>query len=69
MSKYLFIFLLLISCSTRDCKIQPNVTAQQKDTVKNNSDSSNKIESKSIMEQMQSLKETLSPGGQVRCGF
>jgi hypothetical protein len=45
------------------------VTAQQKDTVKNNSDSSNKIESKSVIEQMQSLKETLSPGGQLRCVF
>ena len=69
MSKYLFLFLLLISCSSRDCKIQPNLTVQQKDIVKNTSDNSNKTESKSIIEQMHSLRETLNPGGQVSCGF
>jgi len=56
-----------MSCNTRDCRIGPNFTIQQKDIVKTNNDNSNKNESKSISDQIHDLRDTVQPGAQLRC--
>ena len=66
--RYLFLLLFLISCSKHDCAINPGVTVQQKEIVKNNTEII-KTESKTIIEQLQDVKENLRPSGQLRCSF
>jgi hypothetical protein len=68
MNKYFLLFLFLISCSTRDCAIGPNVSIQQKETVKSNTETT-KTDSKTIVEQLHDMKENLRPGGQMKCIF
>lgn len=66
--RYLFLLLFLISCGTRDCAVNPNVTVKQKETVKNNTEII-KTEPKTIIEQLQDVKENLRTGGQLSCKF
>ena len=59
----------MISCNTQDCRVGPNVTMQQKDPVKTNSDIPNKNESKSISDQIHDFRDAMQPGAQLRCKF
>ena len=68
--KYLFLFLLLISCSVKDCRVNPNATVETK--IENKTDSKitdTKTESKSIIDQVRDLRDNLKPGAQLRCVF
>lgn len=68
--KYLFLFLLLISCSVKDCRVDPNATVQPKTEIKTDSKIvETKTESKSIVDQVRDLRDNLQPGAQLRCFF
>ena len=68
--RYLFLFLLLISCSVTDCRVGPNATLQTKiETKIDFKTTDTKIESKSIIDQVRDLRDNLQPGAQLRCGF
>jgi len=63
----LFLLLFLISCSVKDCRIDPNATVQTKIETKTGTDF--KPESKSIIDQVRDLRENLQPRAQLRCMF
>ena len=63
----LFLLLFLISCSVKDCRIDPNAAVQTKTETKTGTDS--KPESKSIIDQVRDLRENLQPRAQLRCIF
>ena len=68
--KYLFIFLILISCAVNNCQINSNTTVQTK--TENKTDSKiidSKSESKDIAEQVRDLRDNLQPGAQLKCNF
>jgi len=68
--KYLFLLLLLISCSVTDCRVGPSATMQTKTEIKTDSKTTDpKTESKSIVDQIRDLRDNLQPGAQLRCGF
>jgi hypothetical protein len=68
--KYLFLLLLLISCSVRDCRVGPNATVQPKVEAKTDSKiTDSKVESKSIADQIRDLRDGLQPGAQLKCKF
>ena len=67
---YLFLLLLLISCSVQDCRVGANATVQQKIETKTDSKTADsKSESKSITDQIRDLRENLQPGAQLKCSF
>ena len=67
--KYLFL-LLLVSCSVRDCRLDPNATVQPKiETRTDAKTAANTPESKSIADQVRDLRDGLQPGAQLRCNF
>jgi hypothetical protein len=59
--KYLLIFLLLISCGNKDCRVNPNAIVQTK--------TESKSDSKSIVDQIRDLRDNLQPSAQIRCNF
>jgi len=68
--KYLFIFLILISCTVNNCQINSNTTVQTK--TENKTDSNmidSKSESKNIADQVRDLRDNLQPGAQLKCNF
>jgi hypothetical protein len=68
--RYLFLLLLLVSCSVTDCRVGPNATMQTKTETKTDSKTiDSKTESKSIVDQLRDLRENLQPGAQLRCIF
>ena len=70
--KYLFLLLLLllISCSVKDCRLDPNATVQPKiETRTDSKTADNKPESKSIADQVRDVRDNLQPGAQLRCRF
>jgi hypothetical protein len=68
--KYLFLFLLLISCSVKDCRVNPNAIIETKTETKTDSKTTDtKTDSKSIIDQVRDLRDNLKPGAQLRCGF
>jgi len=70
MNKYLFLFLLLISCNTQDCRVGPNATIQTKPEIKTDPKTTDsKIESKGIADQVRDLRDNLQPGAQLKCNF
>jgi hypothetical protein len=72
MNRYLFLFLLLISCSVKDCHVGPNAIVQQKIETRTNTDSKtidSKSDIKNIVEQIRDFKDTLQPGAQLKCNF
>jgi len=68
--KYLFLLLLLISCSVQDCRVDPNATVQPKTETKTDSKTiDSKSESKSIADQVRDFRDNLQPGAQLKCNF
>jgi hypothetical protein len=68
--KYLFLLLLLISCSVKDCRVDPNASIQPKVETKTDSKMiDSKSESKSIAGQVRDLRDGLQPGAQLKCNF
>jgi hypothetical protein len=68
--KYLFLLLLLISCSVQDCKVDPNATVQPKIETRTDSKTiDSKSESKGIADQVRDLRDNLTPGAQLKCNF
>lgn len=68
--KYLFLLLLLVSCSVSDCRVDPNATVQPKiETRIDSKTTDSKPESKSIADQVRDLRDGLQPGAQLRCRF
>ena len=68
--KYLFLLLLLISCSLKDCGVGPNATIQTKTETKTDSKTTEtRSESKSIVDQFRDLRDSLQPGAQLKCNF
>jgi len=68
--RYLFLFLLLISCSVKDCRVDPNATVQTKTETKIDSNTTDvKSESKTLIDQIRDLRDGLQPGAQFRCRF
>jgi hypothetical protein len=68
--KYLFLLLLLISCSVKDCRVDPNASIQPKVETKIDSKMiDSKSESKSIAGQVRDLRDGLQPGAQLKCNF
>lgn len=68
--KYLFLLLLLVSCSVKDCRVGPNATMQTKTETKTDSKTTDtKTESKSIADQIRDFRDNLQPGAQLRCVF
>lgn len=68
--KYLFLLLLLISCSVKDCRVGPNATVQTKTETKTDSKTTDiRSESKSIVDQIRDLRDGLQPGAQLKCNF
>ena len=68
--RYLFLLLLLISCSVKDCRVDPNATVQTKTETKTDSKMiDSKSESRSIADQVRDLRDNLTPGAQLRCIF
>ena len=64
--RYTLLLLLLISCSVKDCKVDPNATVQTKTDSKTIDP---KLESKGIADQVRDLRDNLTPGAQLRCIF
>ena len=64
--RYTLLLLLLISCSVKDCKVDPNATVQTKTDSKTIDP---KSESKGIADQVRDLRDNLTPGAQLRCIF
>ena len=64
--RYTLLLLLLISCSVKDCKVDPNATVQTKTDSKTIDP---KSESKGITDQVRDLRDNLTPGAQLRCIF
>jgi hypothetical protein len=68
--KYLFLLLLLISCSVKDCRVDPNASIQPKTETKTDSKTIDpKAESKGIADQVRDLRDNLTPGAQLKCNF
>lgn len=68
--KYLLLLLLLISCSVKDCRVDPNATVQPKiETRTDSKTTDSNPESKSIVDQVRDLRDGLQPGAQLRCKF
>jgi hypothetical protein len=68
--KYLFLLLLLISCSVKDCKVDPNATVQPKIETRTDSKTiDSKSESRGIADQVRDLRDNLQPGAQLKCNF
>jgi len=68
--KYLFLLLLLISCSVKDCRVGPNATVQPKVEAKTDSKTTDtRSESKSIVDQIRDLRDGLQPSAQLKCNF
>jgi len=68
--KYLFLFLVLISCSVQDCRVDPNATIQTKTEIKTDSKTiDSKPESKGIADQVRDLRDNLQPGARLKCNF
>jgi len=68
--KYLFLLLLLISCSVQDCKVDPNATVQPKTETRTDSKTiDSKSESRGIADQVRDLRDNLQPGAQLKCNF
>ena len=68
--RYLFLLLLLISCSVTDCRVGPNATMQAKTETKTDSRTiDSKPESKSIADQIRDFRDNLQPGAQLKCNF
>ena len=68
--RYLVLLLFLISCSVRDCRVEPNATIQPKVEAKTDSKTIDaKSESKSIVDQFRDLRDNLQPGAQLKCNF
>jgi hypothetical protein len=68
--RYLFLFLLLISCSVKDCRVDPNATVQTKTETKIDSNTTDvKSESKTLIDQIRDLRDGLHPGAQLKCVF
>lgn len=68
--KYLFIFLILISCTVINCQISSNTTVQTKTETKTDSKMiDSKPESKSVADQVRDLGDNLQPGAQLKCNF
>ena len=68
--KYLFLLLLLISCSVQDCKVDPNATVQPKIETRTDSKTiDSKSESRGIADQVRDLRDNLQPGAQLKCNF
>ena len=68
--RYLFLLLLLMSCSIKDCRIGPNATVQTKIETKTDSKTTDtKSESKGIVDQFLDLRDSLQPGAQLKCNF
>jgi hypothetical protein len=63
--RYLFLLLFLISCGVQDCRVDPNTNVQTKTETKTDS----KNETKNITEHIRELRDSLSPGAQLRCRF
>ena len=64
--RYTLLLLLLISCSVKDCRVDPNATVQTKTDPKT---IDSKLESKGIADQVRDLRDNLTPGAQLRCIF
>ena len=64
--RYTLLLLLLISCSVKDCRVDPNATVQTKTDSKT---IDLKSESKGIADQVRDLRDNLTPGAQLRCIF
>ena len=64
--RYTLLLLLLISCSVKDCRVDPNATVQTKTDSKTIDP---KSESKGIADQVRDLRDNLTPGAQLRCIF
>ena len=68
--RYLFLLLLLISCSVQECQVGANATVQTKTETKTDSKTIDpKSDSKGIAEQVRDLRDNLQPGAQLRCNF
>jgi len=68
--RYTLLLLLLISCSVKDCRVDPNATVQPKTETKTDSKTIDpKAESKGIADQVRDLRDNLQPGAQLRCIF
>ena len=68
--RYTLLLLLLISCSVKDCRVDPNATVQTKTETKTDSKTIDpKSESKGIADQVRDLRDNLTPGAQLRCIF
>jgi hypothetical protein len=68
--RYTLLLLLLISCSVKDCRVDPNATVQPKTETKTDSKTIDpKPESKGIADQVRDLRDNLTPGAQLRCIF
>ena len=66
--KYLLLFLLLISCSVKDCRVNPNATVETKIETKTDSKTTDtKTDSKSIIDQVRDFRDNLKPGAQLKC--
>lgn len=61
-----FLFLLLISCTASNCKVDPNATVQVKTDTRT---TDVKMESRTVVDQIRELKDGLQPGAQFRCKF
>lgn len=68
--KYLILLLFLISCSVKDCRVDPNATVQPKIETRTDSKTiDSKSESKGIADQVRDLRDNLTPGAQLKCNF
>ena len=68
--RYTLLLLLLISCSVKDCRVDPNATVQPKIETRTDSKTiDSKSESKGIADQVRDLRDNLTPGAQLRCIF
>ena len=66
----LLLFLLLISCSIKDCRVDPNATVQSKTETKTDSKTTDgKVKSKSIADQVRDLRDDFQTGAQLKCNF
>jgi hypothetical protein len=63
--RYLIIFIWLGSCVMQDCEINPTMERDQTISAK----SKDVVENKSVIPDIQELREQIRPGGQLRCKF
>jgi len=61
--RYLIIFIWLGSCVMQDCEINPTMERDQSVSVK----TKDVTENKSVIPNIQKLREQIRPGGQLSC--